>query len=144
MGAHAAASVPDDVHIASPDVYALAFAAHQYAEHGRVEEALKLLDGLLVLEPASAYLHTALGCVRLRLGEDEAALAEFSAALRLDPRDVAALTYSGELRLKRGERAAGLALLDTAVALDPQGRNRHANRARTLRLATGAAQAARG
>jgi predicted Zn-dependent protease len=124
--------VADEVRVASPEVYALAVAARQYAEHGRADAALKLLSGLLVLEPGNAYLLTAAGCVLLRLGDDSAALEHFEAALRSDEGDLAAHTYAGELRLKRGDRAQALAHLERAVALDPQGRDRHANRARTL------------
>jgi predicted Zn-dependent protease len=137
----------EEMRVASPEVLALAAIARQYAEHGRGEEALKLLAGLLVLEPANAYLHTAIGCVLLGRGEDAEALVHFDEALRLDPREVAAQTYAGELRVRRGERAKALAHLDAAIALDPEGRDRHANRARTLRLAVepgGTATGARG
>jgi predicted Zn-dependent protease len=124
----------DGMRVASPEVLALAAVARQYADHGRVDEARKLLDGLLVLEPDNSYLHTALGCVLLRLADETEALGHFDQALRLDPHDAAAHTYAGELRLRRGEAAAGLAHLDAAVALDPEGRNPYSNRARTLRL----------
>jgi tetratricopeptide (TPR) repeat protein len=126
----------DHAHIASSEVLALAGVARQYADHGRTEDALKLLEGLLVLEPANSYVRTALGCVYLRLAREAEALDEFEAALRLDPRDAAAHTYAGELRLRRGEQALGLSHLDAAVALDPDGRNPYSNRARTLRIVT--------
>lgn len=124
----------DAMRVASPEVLALAGVARQYADHGRVEEARTLLEGLLVLEPESSYLHTALGCVLLRLAAEAEALEHFDQALRLDPRDAAAHTYAGELRLRRGEEASGLRHLDAAVLLDPEGRNPYSNRARTLRL----------
>jgi len=124
----------DGMHVASPEVLALASIARQYADHGRVDEAFKLLEGLMVLEPDSSYLHTALGCVLLRLGSEAEALEHFDGALQLDPHDAAAHTYAGEIRLRRGEETAGLTHLDAAVALDPEGRNPYSNRARTLRL----------
>jgi predicted Zn-dependent protease len=123
-----------EMRVASPEVLALAAVARQYADHGRVEEARTLLDGLLVLEPNNSYLHTALGCVLLRLANEAEALGHFDEALRLDPRDAAAHTYAGEIRIRRGELGAGLAHLEAAVALDPEGRDRYSNRARTLRL----------
>ena len=124
----------DGMRVASPEVLALAAVARQYADHGRVEEARTLLEGLQVLEPDDAYLHTALGCVLLRLSAEAEALEQFDQALRLDPRDAAAHTYAGEIRLRRGEEATGLLHLEAAVALDPEGRNPYSNRARTLRL----------
>jgi len=132
----------DGMRVASPEVLALAAVARQYADHGRVEEARKLLEGLLVLEPDNSYLHTALGCVLLRLAFEAEALQLFDEALRLDPRDAAAHTYAGELRLRRGEAGVGLAHLEAAVALDPEGRNAYSNRARTLRLVARPATAA--
>ncbi len=124
----------EGMHVASPEVLALAAIARQYADHGRVDEARSLLEGLLVLEPQNSYLHTSLGCVLMRLSVEAEALEHFEEALRLDPRDPAAHTYAGELRLRRGEEGAGLAHLDAAAALDPDGRNPYSNRARTLRL----------
>jgi protein O-GlcNAc transferase len=121
------------IRIAESEVMALAATARQYADHGRVDEARKLLEGLLVLEPGIAYLHTALGCVFLRLSREDDALGRFDAALALDPKDAAAHTYAGEIRLKKGEAAVGLRHFDAAVALDPEGRNPYSNRARTLR-----------
>jgi predicted Zn-dependent protease len=132
----------DELRVASPEVYALASVARQYADHGRVDEARKLLEGLLVLEPNNSYLHTALGCVLLRLADEAEALRHFDEALRIDPRDAAAHTYAGELRIRRGELGAGLAHLEAAVALDPLGRDRYSNRARTLRLVAQAQAAA--
>jgi predicted Zn-dependent protease len=135
MGSSATVKATEEMRVASPEVLALAMCARQYAEHGRGEEALKLLAGLLVLEPANAYLHTAIGCVLLGSGQEAEALVHFDEALRLDARAVAAQTYAGELRMRRGEPGKGLAHLDAAIALDPEGRDRHANRARMLRLA---------
>jgi predicted Zn-dependent protease len=128
------ARAADAMRVASPEVRALAAVARQYADHGRVEEARRLLEGLQVLEPDDAYLHTALGCILLRLSAEAEALEQFDEALRLDPRDAAAHTYAGEIRLRRGDEATGLRHLEAAVALDPEGRNPYSNRARTLRL----------
>jgi predicted Zn-dependent protease len=134
----------DAMRVASPEVLALAAVARQYADHGRVEEARRLLEGLQVLEPDNAYLHTALGCVLVRLSAEAEALEQFDEALRLDPRGAAAHTYAGEIRLRRGDEATGLRHLDAAVALDPEGRNPYSNRARTLRLVARPAPAATG
>jgi tetratricopeptide (TPR) repeat protein len=116
------------------EMLALATLARQSAELGRLDDARVLLEGLGLLEPQVAFLHTSLGCVYLRMGRDQDALLEFDEALRLDPQDVAAHTYAGELRLERSESESGLAHLDRAIALDPEGRDAFANRARTLRL----------
>ncbi len=128
------ARTADAMRVASPEVLALAAVARHYADHGRVDEARSLLEGLQVLEPDIPYLHTALGCVLVRVSAEAEALEQFDEALRLDPRDAAAHTYAGEIRLRRGDPATGLRHLEAAVALDPEGRNPYSNRARTLRL----------
>ena len=127
--------------VASDEVLALAAIAREAAQQGRPEDARTLLQGLIVLEPERALLHTCLGCVHLLLGEDDPALDCFDQALARDPLDIPAHTYAGELRLARGEARAALAHLDAAIALDPVGRNAFANRARALRLGFVAATA---
>lgn len=113
-------------------VSALIQTAHQLAEQGRLDEARTLLEGLVVLYPQEAYLHTALGCVYMQKGWTEDALAAFQCALTRDPTNVAAHTYLGELHLTRGEVEAALGHLAQAVALDPAGTDPYANRARLL------------
>ena len=115
------------------EVYALAAVARRWADHGRVEDAQAILEGLAELEPDRSFLRTALGCLFMKVGKVEDALAAFEAALEGDPGDVTALTHAGELSLERGERARGLELLATAAAQDAEETNPHANRARTLR-----------
>jgi tetratricopeptide (TPR) repeat protein len=115
------------------ELYALTAVARRWAEHGRVEDARTILEGLADLEPDRSFLHTTLGCLHMKLGRIDEALAAFEAALERDPGDVAALTHAGELNLERGERARGLELLSAAADHDPEGTSPHANRARTLR-----------
>jgi len=134
--------VVEAVRVASDEVIALALVARQSAEQGRLDDARTLLEGLIVLEPQVANLHTCLGCVYMRMNRNEDALQSFSQALELDPRDVAAHTYAGELQLEGGHSGDGLAHLEAAIALDPEGRNAFANRARTLRVTAAAPSSA--
>ena len=115
------------------ELYALVAVARRWAEHGRVEDAQTILEGLADLEPERAFLRTSLGCLFMKLDRVDEALAAFEAALEQDPNDVAALTNAGELKLEKGDKDRGLELLDAAVALDPEEKDPHAGRARTLR-----------
>jgi tetratricopeptide (TPR) repeat protein len=124
-------SVPPEVPL--EELYALAAMARRWAEHGRVDDAQAMLEGLLELEPSRSFLRTSLGCLFMKQGRAEEALAAFEAALETDARDVAALTNAGELYLERGERERGIALLSAAAEVDHEGTSPHANRARTLR-----------
>jgi predicted Zn-dependent protease len=115
------------------ELLALAGYARRWAEHGRVEDARTILEGLIDLAPNHALLRTILGCLYMRTDRSGEALAAFEAALEQDPRDIVALTCAGELCLESGQKDRGMDLLDAAIALDADGRDPHANRARTLR-----------
>jgi len=114
------------------ELYAFVAVARRWAEHGRVEDAQAILEGLADLEPERTFLRTSLGCLFMKLDRVEDALAAFEAALEQDPNDVAALTHAGELNLEKGQRERGLGLLGAAAKLDPEETNPHAGRARTL------------
>lgn len=118
------------------ELYTLTAMARRWAEHGRVEDAQAMLEGLVDLEPERSFLRTSLGCLFMKLGRPEEALAAFEAALETDPHDVAALTHAGELCLEKGERGRAIELLSAAAALDPEATSPHAGRARTLRALT--------
>lgn len=124
----------EEVRAAAPEFLALAAVARQLAELGRLDDARTLLEGLVILEPANAYLHTCLGCVYMRLGRAEDALAAFDEALRHDASDIVAHTYSGELKLQSGQLEPAFEHFDHATAGDAEGMDPHANRARTLSL----------
>lgn len=124
----------EDVGAAAPELLALAAVARQLAEQGRLDDARTLLEGLVILEPANAYLHTCLGCVYMRMGRGEEALASFEEALRHDASDIVAHTYSGELKLESGQLEPALEHFGRAAACDAEGMDPHANRARTLSL----------
>jgi len=115
------------------DLHALVAVARRWADHGRLDDAQIMLEGLASLEPERAFLRTSLGCAYMRSGRNEDALASFEEASDRDPTDVTALTHAGELRLERGDRQRGLDLLSAAISLDPERTNPHANRARSLR-----------
>jgi len=124
----------DHVGAAAPELLALASVARQLAEQGRFDDARRLLEGLVILEPASAYFHTCLGCLYMSMDRSEEALASFDEALKHDASDVVAHTYSGELKLESGQLDDALEHFGRAAAGDAEGMNRHANRARTLSL----------
>lgn len=122
----------DVLDLGPEDLAVLVQTARQMAEQGRLDEARTILEGLVVLAPREGYLHTALGCVYMRMGWVEDAVAAFQCALALDETDVAAHTYLGELYLTRGQVEAAVAHLQAAVERDPGGTDPYANRARLL------------
>ena len=87
------------------------------ALQGRNEEAVTIFEGLAALAPATAYFQSALGALRLRLGDAARALEHLEAALAADPQDIAALVNRAEARLQLGELTTALADLQLALRL---------------------------
>lgn len=116
------------------DILALAEVARMFVDQGQLDSAQAMLEGLVVLDPKNAYLHTTLGCVYMQKDLKDAAVEAFDLAIYYNPRDIAALAFSGELALERGLLDVAADRLRRAVELDPDGRDPHANRARTTAL----------
>jgi tetratricopeptide (TPR) repeat protein len=87
------------------------------AEQGRNEEARTIFEGLAAVAPATAYFQSALGALRLRLGEPENALPHLEAALKADPRDLPALINRGEAYLHLGEQETARRDFEAALRL---------------------------
>lgn len=113
-------------------ILALAVFARELVDQGRLDDAQTMLEGLVVLDPQNAYLHTCLGALYMQKGFNDAAMLELTYALHRDPKDVAAATYLGELFLEAGDLEGAVKYLEQAVNLDPEGKDPYANRARML------------
>jgi predicted Zn-dependent protease len=87
------------------------------AEQGRLQEALVIFEGLAAVAPATSYFQSALGTLRLRLGEPERALEYLNAALGADAQDVASLVNRAEAYLQLGQRAGAIRDLETAMRI---------------------------
>jgi tetratricopeptide (TPR) repeat protein len=101
---------PDDA------LYALAI---DHLRRNRPEDAIRLFDQLLDVDPRDeeSLAHRALAFLRLkRLPE---ARADSEAALAIDPRDVDALWAHGEVSLQEGRTAEAIADLSAAVQAAP-------------------------
>jgi Flp pilus assembly protein TadD len=122
----------DALGLDNDNILALAVYARELVDNGRLDDAQTLLEGLVVLDPQNAYLHTCLGALYMQKGYAEHAKAEFLYALSLDDADTAANTYLGELHVEGGNLEAAVKYLTRAVELDPESRDPYANRARTL------------
>ena len=109
----------------------IATTACDLATAGRLEEARRLLVGLVGVNPADSASWATLGAVYQRLGFEESARSSWDEALGLDPDNTVALAHRGEARLKKGDRN-GLVDLERALATDAQGRTAAGRRARAL------------
>lgn len=87
---------------------------------GQFDEAARLYDRLVALEPTSAHYRVARGDVRRALGQAEAARADYAEALRLNPQSSDAHVGLAILARQRGAAVEALADLDAALSLNPR------------------------
>lgn len=108
------------------------------AAQGRLLEAKVLFEGLVEMNPRDAASRAALGTVYQKLGQLDAAVAEYSAAIGLDPAQPVALANRGEIRLQQRDQG-GVEDLIAAAKADPGGATTAGRRARALVEAIAAA-----
>ena len=85
----------------------------------RNEEALKVFDKAIQLQPDSAELWCCLGGVLLQLGRDDEALSSYQRALQLKPGDFDAASKSGVLLHRQGRWEEALAHFNMCLAVQP-------------------------
>ena len=107
----AAGWTPEEMRLIAELGYAL-------AEQGRDREAVTIFEGLAALAPAITYFQSALGALRLRLGEPERAISHLGRVLAADPQDLMALVNRGEAAMQTGDIASARRDLSTAILLD--------------------------
>ncbi len=127
-------TIAEGIGLSLEEILALSQVARQLADQGQLDNAQILLEGLVTLDPQNPYLFTCLGCVYMQKKLDKAALNAFTVALTYNPSDIVAHTYAGEIALETGDLDAAVKHFQKAVELDPEGKDPHANRARTSAL----------
>lgn len=121
--------------ITREQLFRVAEAGYIKFKHGRIEDAEKIFQGLIVLDHRNAYFHSVMGAIHHKRQRTVEAIVEYSQAIRLNRRDVCSYVNRGEiyLRVKNYRKAAED--FRTAILLDPNGANLWANRARSLVIA---------
>ena len=113
-----------DAGIASP---ALAGQLGIYlAESGAADEAVPLLEALVLGERPDLDPLNALGIAYARHGDDDRALETFERVLALDRDSAMALENMGAVHVRRGDHAAARTAFERAVALAPRSSRAHA------------------
>lgn len=116
-------------------IFNLAETGYIKFKHGRVDEAKKIYETLVVLDHRNAYFHSVMGAIQQKLVRPVEAILAFSRALQINPKDAASAVNRGELYLKHRNYKRAAEDLRQAILLDPSGRNLWANRARSLVIA---------
>lgn len=116
-------------------LYQLAEAGYVKFKHGRVAEAERIYQALIVLDHRNAYFHAVMGAIHQRQRRPVEAILEFSRALQMDPEELSALVNRGEVYLRHKNYRKAAEDFRAAILLDPTGRHLWANRARSLVIA---------
>lgn len=113
----------------------LADAGHVKFRHGRLEEAEKIFQGLLLLDHRNSYFHAMMGAIHQKKERPVEAIMEYTQALQLTPQDTAALVNRGEIYLRHKNYRKAAEDFRNAILQDLEGSNLWANRARSLVIA---------
>ncbi len=102
----------------SDDIVALAAYGSELIEHGQLKTAQAIFEGLVLMEPGNALLHTCLGVLYRRQERPQDAHREFARATKLDPGAGLAAIHLGEVQIDRGDLEAATLTLARAAQLD--------------------------
>lgn len=114
----------------------LAESGHVKFKHGRVAEAEKIFQCLLVLDHKNAYVHSVMGAIHQQQGRPIDAILEFTQALQLkQQQDIPSLVNRGEIYLRHKNFRKAAEDFRSAILMDQTGRHLWSNRARSLVIA---------
>ncbi|HJL40453.1 MAG TPA: hypothetical protein RMG48_04055 [Myxococcales bacterium LLY-WYZ-16_1] len=116
--------------VTKPEQYKIAEIGHGYSSTGKLDEARKIFEGLLALDPYDAYFNAALGSVAQRQARFEDAERHYGRSLELNPYFASVWANRGELRITQGELVGGIRDLQKALELDPDSQEPATLRAR--------------
>ena len=117
------------------DLLKLADAGHVKYKHGRLEEADKIFQGLIMLDHRNAYFHSMMGAVHQKGDKPVEAIMEYNRALKLNPYDSVSRVNRGEIYLRHKNYRKAAEDFKNVILSDPHGANIWANRARSLVIA---------
>ena len=121
--------------ISRDQLFQLSEAGFVKFKHGRLEEAEKIYQGLIILDHRNAYFHAMMGAIHQKRERPVEAILEYSLALGIDKKDVAAYVNRGEIYLRYRNYKKAAEDFRSAILLDMSGASIWANRARSLVIA---------
>jgi superkiller protein 3 len=96
--------------------------ATAYMEQGRMEDAERILNGVVAIEPSNAAAHNALGVLAIQRHDGAAARSHFEMAVELDPDLVEAHFNLGLLYKMAGDKARARTSFEQFLAKAPPSR----------------------
>ncbi len=122
--------------VSGQQAYGIAQLGYLMIQQNRLDNALKIFDGLIVLNPYDGYFHTAKAVILARQGSFDKALNEYTVAINLGFVTPQNLVSRAELYLRDGKSLEALADLKKAIELEPDAKKPSAKRAKILLSAT--------
>ncbi len=121
--------------ISREQLFQLSEAGYVKFKHGRLDEAEKIFQALILLDHRNAYFHGMMGAVHQKLGRPIESIMEYTQAIKINAKDISALVNRGELYLRHKNYRKAAEDFRSAILLDMSGANIWANRARSLVIA---------
>ena len=84
-------------------IASLLLCGYNFFNHGRLQEAKNIFEGLSLLDPDIPYVNCILGAIYQRLGKTDLAIVRYSQAISLFGDDIVALTNRAEIYLNQGK-----------------------------------------
>jgi Flp pilus assembly protein TadD len=129
------ATLGDVYGLTHEELYGIAGQGKRLFDAGQLDDAFKVFEGLVALNPYDYNFHVGLGAVLQRQGKLDQALLEYDRALQLNERDVAAYANRAEVLMEKGEIQRAIDDLAAVARLDPEAKDPHARRARAMAVA---------
>lgn len=116
--------------ITKPEQYKIAEIGHSYLSSGKLDDAKKIFEGLLALDPYDAYFNAAVASIAQQQERYDDAEKFYARSLELNPYFATAYANRGEMRVTQGDLVAGVQDLQKAIELDPESKEPATLRAR--------------
>jgi tetratricopeptide (TPR) repeat protein len=121
--------------ISRENLFRLADAGFTKFKHGRLDEAEKIYQGLILLDHRNAYFHAMMGAIHQKRGRPIEAIMEYGQAIKINKIDVSAYVNRGEIYLRHKNYKKAAEDFRNAILIDREGKNLWSNRARSLVIA---------
>lgn len=116
-------------------LFLLAEAGYIKLKHGRVDEAQRIYQALIVLDHRNSYYHSVMGAIHQKKKRPVEAILEYSRALQIDKNDLSCYVNRGEIYLRHRNYRKAAEDFRQAILMDRSGCNLWANRSRSLVIA---------
>jgi tetratricopeptide (TPR) repeat protein len=121
--------------ISREKLFLLADAGYVKFKHGRVDEAERIYQALIVLDHRNAHYHSVMGAIHQKKERPVEAILEYTRAIQIDKGDISSHVNRGEIYLRHRNFRKAAEDFRQAIVMDSSGRNLWANRSRSLVIA---------